>query len=138
MLGPKPAASARRRVLLAVSARTQRRIAAILSDCELSFVPSGSRLLQALEHADHDLVIIGAHFDESSALAVLEQLGKRRDVPPLVCVRGASRFGRPSVEALRLASEQLGARGFIDLEQYPDNEAGNARVRRMLERLFAR
>jgi hypothetical protein len=124
-------------VLIAVSGRTQRRMAAILSDCELSFVPSGRGLLQALESRAYDLVIVGAHFDESSALSVLEQLCKRKDVPPLVCVRGASRIGRPSVEAVRLASEQLGARGFIDLEQYPENEAGNTRVRRMLEQLLA-
>lgn len=132
----RPAA---RRVLVAVAEPARRRAAAILADCDLRFVESCDELLRALDEADHDLLVIGAHFDESSAAALLERVFEREDAGPVVCVRGtsfATRLGKPTVDALRLASEELGAQYFIDLLEFPDDAEGNAHVRRMLERLL--
>jgi hypothetical protein len=57
----------------------------------------------------------------------------------VVCVRGLpSRLGHRSLHALRTVLDELGARDFIDLLEYPDDALGNARVRAMLERLMSR
>lgn len=114
-----------RRVLVAVAEPARRRAAAILADCDLRFVESCDELLRALDEADHDLL--------------LERVFEREDAGPVVCVRGtsfATRLGKPTVDALRLASEELGAQYFIDLLEFPDDAEGNAHVRRMLERLL--
>jgi DNA-binding NtrC family response regulator len=132
---PPPAAP---RVVAAVRRDVQARIRAILPDCELRFVDSGTQLARALDEAHCDLLIVGTHFDESSAVAALERVLSREETFPVVCVRGvpSTRLGAPALNALRLALDELGAQDFIDLLQYPDDALGNARVRAMLERLL--
>lgn len=132
---PPPAAP---RVVAAVSGDVQRRIRAILPEFELHFVQSGAQLVRALDEGQCDMLIIGTHFDESSAVAVLERVLSREETFPVVCVRGVpfTRLGQPAFNALRLALGELGAHNFIDLLEYPDDEAGNARIRAMLERLI--
>jgi hypothetical protein len=103
--------------------------------CELRFVESRDELLHEIEHCD--MLILGAHFDESTAVAALERVVSRRERFPVVCVRGVrSRYGKRSLHALRMALNELGAADFIDLLEYPDDEPGNARVRAMLEHLL--
>jgi hypothetical protein len=128
------------RVVAAVRRDVQRRIRAIVPDCELRFVETGAQLVRALDEARCDMVIIGVRFDESSAMAALERVLSREGTFPVVCVRGVpfSRLGQPVLDALRLALGELGAQNFIDLLQYPDDERGDARVRAMLERLIPR
>jgi DNA-binding LacI/PurR family transcriptional regulator len=127
------------RVVAAVSREVQRRIRAILPGCELHFVQTEEQLLRALNEARCDMLIVGSHFDESTAVAALERVLARGASFPVVCVRVmpfAARLGQPTVEALRMASSELGAQHFIDLLQYPDDENGNARVRALLQRLL--
>ena len=85
------------------------------------------------------MLIVGAHFDESSAVSALERVLSRPETFPVVCVRGLrSIFGERSLAAFRMALSELGAQNFIDLVDYPDNDAGNGRVRAMLMRLINR
>lgn len=125
-------------VVAAVSRNVQRRIRAILPDCELRFVETGAELLRALDDTACDLLIIGLHFDQSSAAQALQRVLARDQAFPVVCVRGLpfSRLGHPALEASRLALSELGAHNFIDLLEYPDDALGNARVRAMLDRLL--
>ena len=125
-------------VVAAVRRNVQRRIRAILPDCELRFVETGAELLRALDETSCDLLILGLHFDQSSAMQALQRVVARDETFPVVCVRGLpfSRLGHPALEASRLALAELGAHNFIDLLQYPDDALGNARVRAMLDRLL--
>lgn len=83
------------------------------------------------------MLIIGLHFDESTAVTALQRVLARDETFPVVCVRGMpSRLGQGSLHALRVALEELGVHHFIDLLENPDDEAGNGRVRAMLERLL--
>jgi hypothetical protein len=128
------------RVVTAVSPDVRLRIRVILHGCELHFVHTGTQLLRALEATRCDMLIVGSHFDESTAVAALERVLARGETFPVVCIRGmpfAWRLGQPRIEASRMASSELGAQHFIDLLQYPDDENGNARVRAMLMRLLA-
>src|SRR5688572_19101086 len=127
------------RVVAAVGRDVQQRIRAILPECELRFVDTGAQLLRALDETRCDMLIVGMHFDESSAVAALERVLGRGETFPVVCVRGlpfTRGLGQGSLDALRMASDELGAQYFIDLLDYPDDALGNARVRAMLERLL--
>lgn len=131
---PKP------RVIAAVDPAVRRRIRAILPDCELRFVDTSPQLLRELDAGPCDMLVVGTHFDESTAIAAIERALERDENFPVVCTRGvpfASALGKPALDALRAASGALGAQNFIDLLEYPDDEAGNARIRAMLERLLA-
>src|SRR5687768_5673214 len=105
------------RVVAAVRYDVRRRICAVLPDCDLRFVETAAQLARALDEAHCDLLIVGPHFDESSALAALERVLSRDRTFPVVCVRGAPfcRLGEPTLRALRLALGELGAQNFIDL-----------------------
>jgi hypothetical protein len=126
------------RVVAAVGRSLQGRIRAILPDCELRFVVTGAELLRALDREPCDLLIVGLHFDQSSAVQALQRVLARDEAFPVVCVRGLpfSLLSRSALEAARLALSELGAHNFIDLLEFPDDALGNARVRAMLDRLL--
>jgi hypothetical protein len=126
------------RIVAAVRRDVQRRIRAVLPECELRFVETGAQLVRALDEARCDMLIVGLHFDDSSAAAALQRVLAREETFPVVCVRGApfSHLGETTLEASRMALSELGAQNFIDLLEYPDDALGNARVRAMLERLL--
>lgn len=126
------------RVIAAVSMDEQPRLRAILPGCELRFVETGSELVCALAEARCDLMIVEVHFDESAAVAALKCVLARNETFPVVCIRDVP-FAKPehaALDALRMALGGVGAHAFIDLLEYPDDEAGNVRVRARLERLL--
>ena len=112
---------------------------AVVQGWDARYVESAASLVRALASEQHDLIIVGAHFDESNVIDALKQAVSQAQRTPVVCLRGTgfvSALGAGTVEALRLASEALGAEDFIDLSRFPDDDVGNARVRAMIERLF--
>ena len=127
------------RVVAAVRGELQPRIRAILPASELRFARCGSELVRALDEAPCDLLVVEAHFDESAAAAALGCVLAREETFPVVCVRDVP-SGKPPHAALNALRMTLGAVApdvFIDLSDYPDEEAGNARVRLVLERVLA-
>jgi hypothetical protein len=126
------------RVVVAVSPHLRRRIGALLADCDLRFVETAQELLYELDRHGCDMLVLGAHFEQSTALAALERVLARRGRFPVVVVRGRpfATLGAPTLDAVRMASRALGAQSFIDLLEYPDDDEGNARVRSMLSRLL--
>ena len=125
------------RVVVAVSPELRPRIRAILPACELRFVEVGAELLRALEEERCDMLILGVHFDESTAVAALQHVLSHGEMCPVVFVRGRRTiYGERSLRALRMALDELGAQNFIDLLAYPDDALGNARVQAMLERVI--
>jgi hypothetical protein len=127
------------RVVVAVSPEVRPRIRAVLPACELRFVETGAELLGVLGDERCDMLIIGVHFEESTAVAALERALRGGELCPVVFVRGRrTLYGERSLHALRMALDELGAENFIDLLRYPDDALGNARVQAMLERLIDR
>jgi len=127
------------RVVAAVNPGAQQRIRAILPPCELRFVETEAELLRALDQGRCDMLIVEAQFDESTAVASLERVRSRGETFPVICVRGVPStlgLGQPALDALRLASNALGAHHFVDLLDHPDDEIGNARVRAVFQRLL--
>jgi len=125
-------------VLLAVGPQARHRLQRILGgDCDLRHVASTTELLQALDPAVHDMVVVGAHFDESHTLDVLARIFHHDHARIVVCVCGRrGLLGEATVNGLGLASRVLGARGFVDLTAYPDDDAGDARIRSLFQRLL--
>ena len=125
------------RVVAAVSRTVKPRLRAILPNSELRFVSAGSELVQALDEARCDMMIVEVHFDDSSAAAALRCVLARDDIFPVVCVRevNCERPAHAALGALRMAAG-IGAQAFVHLPDYPDGEQGNARVRAMLEELL--
>jgi hypothetical protein len=124
---PPPAAP---RIVAAVSRDLQDRIRAILPECELRFVYTGSELVRVLDETHCDMMIVEMHFDASTAVAALMCARSRDETFPVVCVRNVP-FAKLRWRALR----ELGAQHFIDLVQYADDAIGNAHVRSMLVQL---
>jgi hypothetical protein len=59
----------------------------------------------------------------------------------VICVRGlanVSPLRAASVHALCLAAEELGVDSFVDLNEFPDDDVGDSRVRMLLESLLHR
>jgi hypothetical protein len=125
------------RVIAAVARDGQPRLRAILAADELRFVQTGSELVRALAEARCDLLIVEVHFDESTAVAALKCVLARGETFPVVCIREApfAKPGHAALDALRMALGAVVVQAFIDLLEYPDDAAGNARVRSMLEGL---
>lgn len=125
------------RVVVAVAPPLQARIRDILRGWELRFVETGAELTVALDEAPYDMVIVSLSFDESSAVAAVQQIFARGAGVPVVCVRGLpfNQLRERTLHGLRLALNELGAENFIDLLQYPNDAAGNARLEAMLQRL---
>lgn len=127
-----------RRVVAAVTGDLQPRIRALFPECDLRFVRSGTDLVRALDEARCEMMVVQVHFNESSAAAALMCVLAREDRFPVVCVRDVP-DGKPAyaaLNALRIVLGSIVARTFIDLVEHRDDEAGNARVRAMLESLL--
>lgn len=127
------------RVLLATSTETQRRLARALQGLEIACATTGGEVRAALAAQQFDLIVVGAHFDESKALEMIQEIQRLPHSATLVCVRGTPfhHVGKPAMEAFRVACEALGVRRVIDLLGYPDDAGGNRAIREILERELA-
>ena len=123
-------------VLIATSVETQRRLIAALQGLDVVCAASAGEVRAALAGQRFDLIIVGAHFDESKALEMIEEIQRTPHGACVVCVRGTPfhHVGRPAMEAFRVACEALGARRVVDLLDYPDDPAGNRAIRELFER----
>jgi hypothetical protein len=128
----------RPRVLMAVSPRAADRVGRILHGFRLECPASLGQLAHAVRCASFDLVIVGSHFDGSRALEALKMVRWHAPQVPLACVRAVpfcNPLGEATLAALQGAAEELGIDCFVDVLQFPDDDAGNARARAIFERL---
>lgn len=122
-------------LLLATSVETQRRLGRALQGLDLACAASAAEVRAALAARQFDLIVVGAHFDESRALEMVEEIRRTPHTAGLVCVRGTPfhHVGRPAMEAFRVACEALGVRRVVDLLDYPDDDTGNRAIRELFE-----
>ena len=135
-MGPAP----RTKILVAVVHDNRERLVHVLEGHELVFVDNGEDARELLDRDVFGLVMVGVHFDESQMFTLLGDIrshAKYRKVPVL-CVLGS--WGRMlsevAVEGLDHAVKALRANGFLNLLHFPDDEEGNARVRRIADYLI--
>lgn len=82
------------------------------------------------------MVILGVHFDESRMFEVLRlaRTYKMNQLTPVVCMLTTkSRLSDVAIEGLDHAVKAMLANAFLNLNKFPDDAAGNARVRRIID-----
>jgi PleD family two-component response regulator len=128
------------KVLVAVVHDNQERIGRILAGHELVFVTTCDEARSLLEMEKFGLVVLGVHFDESQMFSLLGDIrahAKYRKVP-ILCVLDS--WGRTlsevAIEGLDHAVKAMMANGFLNLLHFPDDDEGNARIRRIVDYLI--
>jgi CheY-like chemotaxis protein len=110
---------ARRGILIADVPQAQRVIAECLPGRELSFVNTLPEAKLALAGGDYDMVVVGMHFDDSQAFALLSHLRSRQRYAyvPVVCVRALPHImPRELSKVMEEAVRMLGATALIDID----------------------
>ena len=128
-------------ILVAAHPAGSQRLRKALAGHELMFVETLEQARSALEGAKFCCVILGIQFDDSNNLWLLDYLRsqKRDDATPVICVIGIrGRLSPAALAAFDQAARALHATEVLDLEQYPDDEPGNARLRQIVEGHFTR
>jgi PleD family two-component response regulator len=128
------------KILIAVVHDNEERMDRLLQGHELTLVRTCEEARTLLEKETFGLVILSVHFDESQMFTLLADIrahAKYRKVP-IVCVLGS--WGRMlseiAIEGLDHAVKAMGANGFLNLLHFPDNDEGNARIRRIVDYLI--
>lgn len=125
------------RVVAAVGSDLRRRLRAVLHECELRFVQTGTELVQALDEAHCDLLIVEVHLEESAAVAALKCALSRGETCRVVCICAVPWKARHAIlDSLRTALGAVAAHDCIGLVDYPDDDQGNASVRAALDALL--
>ena len=112
----------------------------ILEGHDATFVRNCDEARTLLEQQEFGLVILGVHFDESQMFSLLGDIrahARYRKVP-ILCVMGSrGRFlNGLAIEGLDHAIKAMMANGFLNLEKIPDDDTGNARIRRIVDYLI--
>ena len=128
----------RKRILVADTPESDRRLTEVLNGHELAFARTLSEAQRALAQGGFDLIVIGVRFDDSRMFDLVRHVrGAGQNELPVACIR-CQRFVSPalSIEGLELAAQAAACNLFLDLTKYPDDAAGNAEARKRLETLF--
>jgi PleD family two-component response regulator len=129
----------RTRVLVAVSDETRPRMEKVLAGHDLVIARNSMEAEKALATHDFGLIVLGVNFDESRMFELLAYVRaqERHHVVPVLCVLGSSRrLTAMAVEAIDRAAKAMLANAFLWLEKFPDDEAGDARIRRIADYLI--
>ena len=137
---PKPDIAPSSRILVAVMPYKEDRMERILSGHDVTYVKTSEEARSLLEEEEYALVILGVHFDESQMFSLLGDIrahARYRKVP-ILCVLGSrGRYlGDFAIEGLDHAVKAMMANGLLNMENISDSEAGNARIRRIVDYLI--
>ena len=129
------------RLLAAVTPDVLARLRRIIRRHELVPVRNGAEAMRLLDEDQFGMVVLSVHFEESQMFTLLSDIrahsGYRK--VPILCVLGADRGANLSdvtIEGLDHAVKALRANGFLDLKHIDDDEAGNARIERVVDYLI--
>ena len=139
-MSDRPEAPAK--VMLAIVAPKVELWRRILAGHEVVVVTTLREAMQRLTEEDNlRMVVIGVHFDESRMFTLLGDIRahpKYRNIPVLVVLSpGQYAFSEIAVEGIDRAVTALGANGFLNLDHFPDNAEGEARIRRIVDHVIA-
>lgn len=122
------------RILIAGVPETYERLSTILTGYNPEFADTFSQAKASLKSTVYQLVMIGIHFDDSRLFDLLRYLkgSESHAHVSVLCYRGttgAETRTKLTVQAVGIACRALGASGFLDLFEFPDEEAGNGALR---------
>ena len=124
---------------LLVAVENCERLERILAGHRLTIPKSVDEAKARLQARAFALVILGVHFDESRMFELLRlvRIYDKNKLTPVVCMlAGPSRMSEVGIEGLDHAVKAMLANAFLNLNKFPDDDAGNARVRRIVDYLI--
>lgn len=134
--GPPPST----RILLALAPESMERVERVLEGHDLRVVSTVAEAMHELNSGTFGIVIIGVHFDDSQMFTLLSDIRAHsayRKVPILVVLGEHGRaLSDIAVQGLDHAVKAMTANGFLDLQHFPDDDEGNARIRRIVDYLI--
>jgi len=124
------------RILVATARAGACRLQRVLVDCELVLVSVVEEAKQALAQQRFAGIILGVQFDESRMLELLKYLrsdGRHASIP-VVCIIGIrGQLSGAALAAFDRTCRTLGAKAVLDIADFSDDDAGNRRLRRLIE-----
>lgn len=140
-MGGVQRSSPRTRILLAAAQDVGERLHRVLAGHEIVVARSLDKAIELVEQQQFGMVVIDVHFDDSQMFELLHHVRTNRQDHrvPVVCILGVRHtipMSKVMIEGLNYAVKALTANAFLDLAQMPDDEAGNARLRRIIDYLI--
>ena len=129
----------RKKLLVADVPEMRPRLSRILGGLELAFAATLEDAVRAMSRRTFDLIVIGVHFDESRMFDLMRhvRLDENNSAKPVVCVRGHLLESTAiSLEGLDIAIKALSGSGFVDFARFSDDAAGDAAIRRIIDRVL--
>jgi hypothetical protein len=126
-------------ILIAASSSLLDRLRPVLEGHRLVHAQHMDEALRRFNAEEFGMVIVGVHFDESQMFELLERLRStgRKPSVPIVCMLPAQHALSPVfLKGLDHAVKALMANAFLDLRNFPDDDASNARLRRIIDYLI--
>jgi len=126
-----------RQILVAVD--NCERLERLLVGHSLTIPKSVGEAEALLRKREFHLVVLGVHFDESRMFELLRvvRIYDCNKLTPVVCLlSGESKLSPVAIEGLDHAVKAMLANAFLDLNKFPDDRAGNGRVRRIIDYLI--
>lgn len=115
------------------------RLERILAGHDLTVAKNTDLAKAELRKREFAMIILGVNFDESRMFELLRLVRsyKVNQLTPVVCMlTSESRLSDVAIEGLDHAVKAMLANAFLNLNKFPDDEAGNARVRRIIDYLI--
>lgn len=126
------------RILTAVAPDTQDRVRRILSGHEFFFVEDLADAKSALDESVK-LIFIGARFDESRMFDFLDYIRKdvgHRKIPIVAAIVAPTTMSPETISGLAHTTKIFGASVFVNLNDFPDEEPENTRIRMIVDALL--
>ena len=126
------------KILLCVTPDMRDRMERILVRHELTVAHNSGDAMRALD-TKFGMVILGINFDDSQMFSLLSDIrahSSYRKVPILCVLGNRGRVTEIAVEGLDHAVKAMRANGFLDLQHFADDQAGNARICRIVDYLI--
>ena len=122
-----------------IAAADCERLERILAGHRLTIPTSCEEAERRLRAQEYALIVIDVHFDESRMFEVLRlvRIVDKNKLSPVVCIVSTnSKLSEVAIEGLDHAVKAMLANAFLNLQKFPDDEKGNARVRRICDYLM--
>jgi len=130
----------RTKILIAVAPEKIERLQRVLEGHDVRQVSTVAEAMRELNADGFGMVIVSVHFDDSQMFTLLGDIRMHsayRKVPMLVVLGESARaLSEIAIQGLDHAVKAMTANGFLDLRHFPDDEEGNARIRRIVDYLI--
>lgn len=124
---------------MAVAPDTEERVRRILTGHDLVLVNNLEAATAALHGDGIKLIFVGARFDESRMFDLLDYIrkdAKHKKIPIVAAIVAGLSMASETVRGLAYATKIFGASVFVNLNDFSDDLAENARIRIIVDALL--